>query len=447
MSIKGLTDRGQQFPEIGRIKKGSPKQKNERGVEVMGKDLKYFRVEFDPSNEDAIKTFHEVYGEQPQAIRILLPFNEIHRMWDAYYEAYTAGRMIARADGERYLFLVNPQTGQTVVANGEPQMEFKKEEPVGFYFSQKKEKKPIFAKPIGRLRVIVPELRRLAYLTLQTTSIYDILNISSQLDAISFITNGHITGVPLILKRVPRMISCPSSDGQKVRREKWLISIEADPAWVNAKVASMNALSYPQDMVALLPSGDKTAEVPPSVQRGIDQSNPDEADEDWDPNADIEGDFVDSYTPEIPEEPAPQDEPQTRIDPIANNGHSRPYSADVLLSKFSGLVSYYADQNANATDGDKFAVRVNMELCWAGKIKNPSERRHDVTEYLTGKRSIDELTSAQILALKHWLGITRNKNTGEYYPGETAVKEAEAAWEAYQKSKGQLDIFDAPRGE
>jgi hypothetical protein len=306
MSIKGLTDRGQQFPEIGRIKKGSPKQKNERGVEVMGKDLKYFRVEFDPSNEDAIKTFHEVYGEQPQAIRILLPFNEIHRMWDAYYEAYTAGRMIARADGERYLFLVNPQTGQTVVANGEPQMEFKKEEPVGFYFSQKKEKKPIFAKPIGRLRVIVPELRRLAYLTLQTTSIYDILNISSQLDAISFITNGHITGVPLILKRVPRMISCPSSDGQKVRREKWLISIEADPAWVNAKVASMNALSYPQDMVALLPSGDKTAEVPPSVQRGIDQSNPDEADEDWDPNADIEGEFSDSSIPDVPEEPAPQ---------------------------------------------------------------------------------------------------------------------------------------------
>ena len=42
MPIVGLTDRGMAFPQIGDIRKGEPKGENQ-----PGKDLRWFRVEFD----------------------------------------------------------------------------------------------------------------------------------------------------------------------------------------------------------------------------------------------------------------------------------------------------------------------------------------------------------------------------------------------------------------
>ena len=284
--IKGLTDRGLAFPEIGQIRKGSPKTKNERGIEVVGKDLKYFRVEFDQNEQESIKKFQEVYGKEPTEINIFLPFKEVSRVWDAYYEAYTAGRMIARADGEKFLYKVDSQTGVVEVYNGEPETKFDKSQPVGFYVTTKGEKKPIFARPVGRLRVIVKELKRLAYLTVLTTSIYDILNISQELDAIEYINGNSISGVPLVLKRVPRMISTPSSDGKRARREKWLLSIEAHPKWVDSKIPNMEALSYPVAQGLLHPA--EIPMLPASNQTDIDA---DEDDSDIPPFA--EGEFID----------------------------------------------------------------------------------------------------------------------------------------------------------
>src|SRR3990167_2989649 len=99
MAIKGLTDRGMAFPEIGQIRKGAPK--TDKGY--VGKDLDYLRVEFDEREVKAAETFNSVYEKKPHLIRIILPFNDINRMWDAYLEAYTAGRMVARSDGERFI--------------------------------------------------------------------------------------------------------------------------------------------------------------------------------------------------------------------------------------------------------------------------------------------------------------------------------------------------------
>src|SRR3989304_6226042 len=116
MAIKGLTDRGMAFPEIGQIRKGSPK--TDKGY--VGKDLTYLRVEFDERETKAAETFKSFYGDEPHFIRIILPFNEIDRMWDAWLKAYTAGRMVARSDGERFIYLVNPDNGEVLVKNGEP---------------------------------------------------------------------------------------------------------------------------------------------------------------------------------------------------------------------------------------------------------------------------------------------------------------------------------------
>ena len=98
MPIKGLTDRpvgDRAFPQIGTIRKGAPKQANR-----PGKDLNHFRVEFTQGEEETAKHFHELYGDEPRDINIILPFDEIDRVWEAWNEAYLAGALIHRCDGE-----------------------------------------------------------------------------------------------------------------------------------------------------------------------------------------------------------------------------------------------------------------------------------------------------------------------------------------------------------
>src|SRR3989304_3065934 len=118
--IKGLTDRGLSFPIIGHIRKGiKEERKRQDGTTyTVPIDLKYFRVEFDVGERVSADRFLEKYGPEPQAINVMLPFNEINRCWDAWLEAYTAGRMLARSDGEFIQSQVNPKTGEWYILNG-----------------------------------------------------------------------------------------------------------------------------------------------------------------------------------------------------------------------------------------------------------------------------------------------------------------------------------------
>lgn len=254
MPIKGLTDRGLSFPEIGQIRKGiKVEQKKGNKTIKVPKDLDYFRVEFDEREKTAAAKFVQVYGNEPREINIILPFDEIERMWDAWLEAYTAGRMVARSDGEKFTYWIDTETGLPKVKNGEPFTPYKPGQPVGKDYQGK----PVFANPVGRLKLIIPELGRAAYLTMHTTSIHDIANLSMQLAAFKQINNGIIKGIPLVLRRRPKMISIPKDDGQRVRMQKWLLSIEADPNWVKAKLTEVKHLALPGNGMALLPDGEE----------------------------------------------------------------------------------------------------------------------------------------------------------------------------------------------
>ena len=253
MPIKGLTDRGLSFPEIGSIRKGKKitKERKDGSKYEVPVDLKYFRVLFDEQEIDSAQLFLDTYGEEPDQINIILPFNEIERCWDANLEAYTAGRMVARSDGEIFTYLIDTDTGEILVRNGEPRSPYIDGQQVG----KDSKGKAVYCRPVGRLKVIIPELARLAFLTVNTTSIHDIHNISSQLAGFKELNNGVIKGVPLVIRRRPRPISIPKKDGTRIRMEKWLISIEADPAWVKAKLAEVKHLSFP-DIVPLLTGED-----------------------------------------------------------------------------------------------------------------------------------------------------------------------------------------------
>jgi hypothetical protein len=258
MPIKGLTDRGMDFPQIGNIRKGAPKQE---GVNRPGSDLQYFRVEFDEREKEAQEIFLRANDGnlQPVDIDIMLPFNEIEKCWDAWCEAYTAGRMVARSDGEYFVYLSDLATGKVIVQSGlnEKGERVPHKDVLGMVG-----KSTIKCRPVGRLRVIIPALRRLAYLVLHTTSIHDVRNISAQLQAIQQLNGGRLAGVPLILRRRPVEISTPDSNdpSKRVRRTKWLISIEANPAWVQKMNIHLSELSDPGARLGL-PSGDVMPEI------------------------------------------------------------------------------------------------------------------------------------------------------------------------------------------
>lgn len=259
MPIKGMTDRGLAFPEIGRIRKGDTGGKN-----GAPRDLSYFRVEFDEKEVEAAAMFAKKYGTEPQELNIILPFNEIERCWDAYLEAYTAGRMVARSDGEKYLYLVDVKTGTVLVKNGEPPRPYKEGEILGTWHNAKTSRdEPIKCKAAGRLKVIIPELGRAAFMTVLTGSIHDIINLSDQLRAFYAVNSGRIAGIPFILRRRPRKISTPRPDGTRARYSKWLLSIEADPEWVRRMLLETKRLALPGNGLKLLAEPGKLEDLEP----------------------------------------------------------------------------------------------------------------------------------------------------------------------------------------
>jgi hypothetical protein len=243
MAIKGLTDRGASFPQIGTLRKGAPKP--EKGP---GRDLKHFR--FDSDDADATERFRTVYGDEPTSVRVFLPFRTAIENFEAWQEHWTAGALQHRCDGETcVLWLTNRHT-YSQDAKPCPHLHIAREE---------RDR----CKPTGRLKVIIPELRRLAYVTVLTSSIHDIMELSAQIEALEAF-RGDLRGIPLILRRQPREISTPSgTDGKRRRMEKWLLSIEAAPTWVDLQLQAQEqaALPAPMKLLPAPPANPDTGEV------------------------------------------------------------------------------------------------------------------------------------------------------------------------------------------
>lgn len=226
MPIIGLTDRQAAFPQIGTLRKGAPKP--EKGP---GKDLKHFR--FDADDDATRALFEETYGTEPRQVEIYLPYHTTEENFQAWKEHWVAGGLQHRCDGS------------TCVRWRKP----------GGDYSDTPQPCPGGCKQVGRLMVIIPALKRFAYVSVLTTSIHDIIELNENLLALEMM-RGSLQGVPLILSRKPRQISMPSKDGGRVRVEKWLLSIEAKPAWVQIQLAAMDrqALALPGSSLPALAS-------------------------------------------------------------------------------------------------------------------------------------------------------------------------------------------------
>lgn len=235
MPILGLTDRGASFPQIGVLRKGSPKVSDRQ----PGKDLDHFR--FDADDDQAAHEFTRAYGATPRAIRIYLPFDTTDENLVAWQEHWVAGGLVRRCDG------------QTCVLRQRPSGKGYDDSPHPCICTTLPPDSKERCKPVGRLKVIIPELKRLAYVVALTTSIHDIKNLSEQLRALESV-RGSLRGIPMILSRIEREISMPSNDGKRVRRAKWLLAVEAAPHWVSLQLQAQERAALPAAAPLALPA-------------------------------------------------------------------------------------------------------------------------------------------------------------------------------------------------
>ena len=213
MAIKGLTDNvAPAFPRLGKLRKGDTKL--DKGY---GKDLTHFRFTSDrPEIEEA---FTAAYGERAALLHVYLPYADIERNFSTWKEAWAAGGLQHRCDGETCTIWLGPD---------------------GKYHQ---EPKPCPGKcdEVGRLSVILPELWKagfVGYVTMETHSVNDLMSIQATLLA-TLESRGDnplgLRGIEFVLRRAPEKISVPgfgANAGKRQHVEKWLVKLEPAQDWV-----------------------------------------------------------------------------------------------------------------------------------------------------------------------------------------------------------------------
>ncbi len=239
MAIKNLTGRGAVPEKLGKLFKGDKKQvrKNDRGQEytTFGKELPYWRFESD--RPEVMKAFAEAFkdiGGNPVEIPIYLPFRTAAENFAAWKEAYTAGGLSHRCDGETctvWLEEVRKPGEKTPVTrySTEPI-------PCPTIGMDAEKAKKLGCKQVGRLQVIIPALKQLGVVTVETHSINDIIFLDSYLSFLEGLNPDGINRIPLILARVKESISTPR-DGKRVRVDKWLVKLWPQVEWAEKFLA------------------------------------------------------------------------------------------------------------------------------------------------------------------------------------------------------------------
>lgn len=470
MPISGLTNPSKSFLKIGQIRKGMMEEKTgQNGSKYTAPvDLDYFRVTFRPDEAECAAEFLRVYGPKPTRINIRFPFRSIAEVWDANYECYSQGGLIAKAgsteDGKAYwIFYRDYATGEIWVRNGSPVGQdgirfFEKPVdvalPVYTYKDKKGNEKNAFLEPVGRLQVVVPELAhlRVGYLEFRPGSPKDILALSRELAAIDMLAQQagkDISGIPMVLSRREEMIT-KNIKGKLSQGESWLVHIEVTGIWGQKALTVLERNSSPDvvegeakelpydedwDGEEFKPSPIKPALLPrggsaPELETVTGTNFPPEPEE-----PEYEEDFMQNppSTPPaekaaaVPEKPATTPENAHQKAPEAIPGDTRPYSPISLKRHFEELADAICAKLG--TDGKEITVterevKVVASLLTTTLAGNKMAR-YEFCEWLTGTKSVSDMSACQVKALKRLMGIKVENAAGDFEqaPSAESIKE------------------------
>lgn len=250
MPILGLTTTGRsQFPELGRLRKGAPKETNRAGA-----DLTYFR--FDSPDAVISGQFAQAYGDKPTRINCFVPRGDVDECLSAFRELYTASGLQHRCDGEFcYDYNIDGKlapTNRPCPCKDLPDMiESKSGYPM---------KNPNKCTPKGAMNLIVPELHRFGFVRFLTSSVHDIIKLHGELTAIRDMV-GTLSGIPLVLYRKPEPIKRPTqTEGKRGTDIRHMVHIEISPDFAAQKFTAMQqqALASLQAPSLALPEPQRT---------------------------------------------------------------------------------------------------------------------------------------------------------------------------------------------
>ena len=424
--IAGLTNVPKAFLRLGHIRKGERDPKT-----GFPKDLDYFRVTFNnqPECEEA---FREAYGDKPTSINIRLAFPNVEEVWDANYEAYSKGGMLAKAasspsQGLYWIFYRRHDDGVVLVRNGVGVGEegnafaaipIDLEKPIYSYKSKNGEKVDVFLEPVGRLNVVVPEIAHImvGYLEFRPGSPKDISNISRELAAIDYFSKQagkDITGLPMKLTRQPEEIT-KNIGGKLSRGESWMVHIEVGGEWGGRALEVIDRLALPASTSDAIEGEvqdieEDEPEMPPEVQQAID-----ELDKDFPP-------------------PAP-----VKKEKVEKTGNGRPYPPDTFRENFAKMIptmeANYAKKNAEIVADD--TMRKVLASTIDGIFGGDKTMRYTFTRWLCGHGSTKKLTPVQVRCLMTVMGVA---NFGDP-PSAVSMQEIREAHSAALVSEGQVEM-------
>jgi len=293
MPIAGLTNVPKAFLKLGQIRKGEKDPKT-----GAPRDLDYFRVTFYESERECADLFNQVYGEKPDSINVRLAFPEVSDVWDANFECYAKGGLIAKASSTqdpatlqevvKWIFYRDHGTGKVLVRNcfpvGDDGIEFMKQsidltKPIYSYKNRNGETVDAFLEPVGRLNVVVPELAslRVGYMEFRPGSTKDISAISRELAAIDHMARQagkDITGIPMKLTRREEEIT-KNISGKLSRGPSWLVHIEVGGEWGGKALEYIERKALPEfidaDVLEIEP--DPLEEWPEDVFENAEQED------------------------------------------------------------------------------------------------------------------------------------------------------------------------------
>jgi len=262
MPLHNVLARGMKLPRIGTIRKGlqvpvidkdsgKPK-KNQAGEVVMRpKEMPYWVFHIDPTQQDEVlSVLGRAYGtKEITELNVFLALPDAYSNWSAWQEAYNFNQLIARSDERVVTYLFDVESNETLIREGEIVAHSKfPESPAGKLVNgieiggqlpyapdmilavAQKSGKAITFKAVGRLNVVIKELRRLVTFTVVTGGYwYDIPAIGTTvdiLDSIAQTTGRGANTIPLRLRRVERERNYTAEDGSKKKKVSYDIELE-----------------------------------------------------------------------------------------------------------------------------------------------------------------------------------------------------------------------------
>lgn len=258
-----------QFIQLGTIRKGEMQPTKGDPTKMKPVDLDYFRITYKAGTNttEIEKAIKATYGDRPTELNFRLAYKTVEESWDANYECYKKGGLIAKA-GERdtgpyWIYYRDPEPvpvaggkmdSEVLVRDGQPVGErgrafFEKPFDVANPIYYTSDKKPVYLQPVGRLQMVIPEVAHLevGYFLLQPGSPRDIRNISAELgayDAVAKSIGKSITGMPFKLIRREEEVT-KNIDGKLSKGKSWVVHVEVGGEWGKLAIGAIERLALP----------------------------------------------------------------------------------------------------------------------------------------------------------------------------------------------------------